>query len=104
MKPGQKSGNQAPARRYRAQAAQLREQSAVATDDATRLHLSELAIHYVSSPKPLSGRAGAKMFCYNPTDPLSDQRDLRGAAPEDWTRRPIAGGARHLTAIIHQAA
>jgi len=44
MKRGQKSGNQAPARRYRAQAAMLRQEAEAATDDVTRQQLLELVI------------------------------------------------------------
>jgi len=41
-----KPGNQAQARRYRARAAQLRQEAASATDDVTRQQLLELASQY----------------------------------------------------------
>lgn len=46
MKRGHKSGNQTPARCYRAQAAQLRQEAAAATDDLSRQQLLELASKY----------------------------------------------------------
>jgi len=46
MKRGQRSGNQAQARRSRARAAQLRQEAEAATDDVSRQQLLELAGHF----------------------------------------------------------